>query len=186
MCDDGYMTETPLQSRPLEGEPIALDLVNTQWNERGSRMDLLAMEGGVAQWLSEHGLQQPRDSSTTQATLIEARTALRQCLEADDGDDSAREALNQVLEYGRIVPRLGSEGPGERVEVDEVQYPAWVAARNYLELRNKWSRKRIRACAHPDCILYFLDATRSGTRRWCDMQTCGNRAKAKRHYNRHG
>ncbi|XOZ32773.1 CGNR zinc finger domain-containing protein [Halomonadaceae bacterium KBTZ08] len=180
------MVKAALQSRPLEGEPIALDLVNTQWNERGQRMDLLEMEGGVAQWLSEHDVPQPADLDATQAALCEARAALRRCLEADDGDAGARAALNQVLAWGRIIPELASTGPSERIEAEETLFPAWVAARGYLELRNKWSPKRIRACAHPDCILYFLDATRSGTRRWCDMQTCGNRAKAKRYHNRYG
>lgn len=180
------MNENRAHSRPLEGEPIALDLVNTQWNERGSRMDLLEMEGGVTQWISEHDLPIPRDLAAVRVALCEARTALRCCLETDDADASARQALNAILRYGRVVPMLEEKGPGEALEVDEASYPAWIAARNYLELRARWSRKRIRACAHPDCILYFLDSTRSGTRRWCDMQTCGNRAKAKRHHDRYG
>ena len=39
---------------------------------------------------------------------------------------------------------------------------------------------RVRRCAAPDCARVFLDATRNGARRWCDMATCGNRAKAAR------
>jgi predicted RNA-binding Zn ribbon-like protein len=42
----------------------------------------------------------------------------------------------------------------------------------------------VRRCAHPACILWFLDTSRSGARRWHDMATCGNRVKARRHYER--
>jgi predicted RNA-binding Zn ribbon-like protein len=37
---------------------------------------------------------------------------------------------------------------------------------------------RLRTCAHPDCVLRFYDDSKSGTRRWCTMSSCGNRAKA--------
>ena len=37
----------------------------------------------------------------------------------------------------------------------------------------------------PACVLYFLDGTKNGTRRWCDMRTCGNRANAAAYYRRH-
>ena len=43
---------------------------------------------------------------------------------------------------------------------------------------------RMRKCANPDCPFWFLDTTRSGTRRWCSMTVCGNRLKARRHYRR--
>jgi CGNR zinc finger len=41
-----------------------------------------------------------------------------------------------------------------------------------------------RGCANGDCVLWFLDTTRSGTRRWCSMAGCGNRLEARRHYRR--
>jgi predicted RNA-binding Zn ribbon-like protein len=40
---------------------------------------------------------------------------------------------------------------------------------------------RIRVCANERCQWVFYDGSRSGRRRWCDMTTCGNRAKAARH-----
>lgn len=43
---------------------------------------------------------------------------------------------------------------------------------------------RLRACANPQCLWLFLDDSKNGTRRWCSMQACGNRAKAHRHYQR--
>lgn len=41
---------------------------------------------------------------------------------------------------------------------------------------------RVRQCANPQCLWLFLDASKGGTRRWCAMSACGNRAKAHRHY----
>jgi len=42
--------------------------------------------------------------------------------------------------------------------------------------------KNIKACADPACGWLFLDSSRNKRRRWCDMQDCGNRAKASRFY----
>ena len=44
---------------------------------------------------------------------------------------------------------------------------------------------RVRHCANDGCLWLFLDDSKSGTRRWCSMSACGNRAKAHRHYVRH-
>ncbi len=47
----------------------------------------------------------------------------------------------------------------------------------------EWAgQARLRACANPECRWLFIDASRNGSRRWCDMAACGNRAKAHRHY----
>ncbi|MFJ8053224.1 CGNR zinc finger domain-containing protein [Streptomyces luteogriseus] len=43
---------------------------------------------------------------------------------------------------------------------------------------------RIRRCAGPGCGWFFLDRSRSGTRRWCSSDDCGNRDRARRHYSR--
>ena len=44
---------------------------------------------------------------------------------------------------------------------------------------------RVRQCANPQCRWLFIDESKAGTRRWCSMTACGNRAKAHRHYARH-
>ena len=43
---------------------------------------------------------------------------------------------------------------------------------------------KVRRCANPECGWLFLDDSRAGKRRWCSMSSCGNRAKARRHYHR--
>ena len=46
------------------------------------------------------------------------------------------------------------------------------------------ARERVRRCANDECLWLFFDDSRNGTRLWCDMTTCGNRAKARRFYAR--
>jgi len=93
--------------------------------------------------------------------------------------DSA--TLNAVLARGRVRRVLTPAGPQERVEVDDPAHlPAWTAANGYLDLLGR-EPARIRRCASPDCVLHFYDTSRNGTRRWCSMAGCGNRAKAARH-----
>jgi predicted RNA-binding Zn ribbon-like protein len=42
----------------------------------------------------------------------------------------------------------------------------------------------VRECSEDTCRWFFLDRSRNHSRRWCDMQLCGNRSKAKRFYAR--
>jgi predicted RNA-binding Zn ribbon-like protein len=56
----------------------------------------------------------------------------------------------------------------------------WSAGDLMLNL----AQGRIRRCANDECLWLFLDRSKAGTRRWCDMASCGNRAKARRHYGR--
>jgi predicted RNA-binding Zn ribbon-like protein len=54
----------------------------------------------------------------------------------------------------------------------------WSAA----DLLTHVDRRRVRRCANDACLWLFVDETKAGTRRWCDMSSCGNRAKSRRHY----
>ena len=54
----------------------------------------------------------------------------------------------------------------------------WSAA----DLLTRLDRLRIRRCANDECMWLFVDRSKGGTRRWCDMKSCGNRAKSRRHY----
>jgi Conserved protein containing a Zn-ribbon-like motif, possibly RNA-binding len=54
-------------------------------------------------------------------------------------------------------------------------------ARDAVRVFGDDSGGRIRECAADDCTLVYLDASRAGTRRWCSMQRCGNRAKVRAH-----
>ncbi len=60
----------------------------------------------------------------------------------------------------------------------------WPIAESAAELLTSEARAAIRECGAPDCEWLFLDQSRNGSRRWCDMKSCGNRQKARRHYQR--
>lgn len=163
--------------RPHTGEPPALDLLNTRWAgaEPG---DLLTDLDGLRTWLAIIGLADrvPGDDHALSA-LRTARAAVHDAVTRAD-----HTALNKVLDHGRIRRELTDEGPRDIPEVDDPAWlPGWLAADNLLHLIAR-APQRIRRCAHPDCVLFFYDTSKNGTRRWHSMATCGNRVKAARHY----
>ncbi|MFD3733387.1 CGNR zinc finger domain-containing protein [Streptomyces sp. NPDC058632] len=170
--------------RPLRGEPLSLDLLNTRWVENGVAHDLLEDPDGFARWLADHALPEPAGATPAAlAATREARDALAAVVE-DPGDEGARQGLNTVLARGRVLRALGPDGPVEQVEPDDPAWlTAWLAAADYLRLVGT-APDRVRACANDECVLHFYDVSRNGTRRWCSMSGCGNRAKASRHYAR--
>ncbi|AWT43274.1 MULTISPECIES: CGNR zinc finger domain-containing protein [Streptomyces] len=177
------MSPTPQDPRPLTGEPLALDLLNTRWMRDGAVQDLLRGTDGLAVWLAANGLRDrfAADAATLRHTL-EVRDALKTAVDGSFAEGAAR--VDAVLAHGRIRATLTAEGPGEMPEFEDVSWgPAWLAARDYLQLLAT-APDRIRSCAHEACILHFFDTSRNGTRRWCSMAVCGNRAKASRHYAR--
>jgi predicted RNA-binding Zn ribbon-like protein len=170
--------------RPLPGEPLSLDLLNTRWNSGGNPRDLLDSTAGLASWLARWpDLADARADEATRRALRHTRDVLRQLVAAPD--DAGRAALNTVLGHGRLRLVLTPDGPAERVEIDDPAWsPAWAAARDLLRLLAD-RPDRLRACAGPGCVLHFYDTSKNGSRRWCSMTTCGNRTKAARHYARH-
>jgi predicted RNA-binding Zn ribbon-like protein len=66
-----------------------------------------------------------------------------------------------------------------------LESPLWPAALSAAELLTSPLLERVRECASPTCGWLFLDLSRNSTRRWCDMLSCGNRAKARRFHERH-
>lgn len=178
------MTAAPRDPRPLIGEPLSLDLLNTQWVTDGVRQDLLTDTDGLAVWLATNGLGDRFGAD--EETLEHVRQARDAISAVVDGPDAAAgiARVNQVLGHGRIRATLSPEGPGEEPEFEDATWgAAWLAARDYLTLLAT-SPDRIRPCAHDACVLHFFDTSRNGTRRWCSMAACGNRAKASRHYAR--
>ncbi|MGW7262948.1 CGNR zinc finger domain-containing protein [Streptomyces sp. NPDC054842] len=167
--------------RPLTGEPVSLDLLNTRWMREGAVQDLLTDTAGLAVWLRANGLDFPAGDAVLRH-LLDARDALRAVVDGSLEDGAER--VDAVLAHGRVRVTLTPQGPGESFEFEDPAWgPAWLAARDYLDLLAT-APDRIRRCAHAACILHFFDTSRNGTRRWCSMAACGNRAKASRHYAR--
>ncbi|MCM3296941.1 CGNR zinc finger domain-containing protein [Streptomyces pseudogriseolus] len=172
--------------RPLRGEPLPLDLLNTCWIDDNGHHDLLARPGGLAVWLASAGLADVApDTQETLDALLATRSALR-AIVADEGADPerSRQLLNETLAHGRVRRLLGTDGPETVVETDTPGWlAAWHTAEHYLRLLEE-SPDRIRKCADTECVLRFYDTSKNGRRRWCSMTSCGNRAKTRRHYAR--
>jgi predicted RNA-binding Zn ribbon-like protein len=166
--------------RPLTGEPLALDLVDTVWiDDTGDRQDLLTDRELRSAWLARWGL--PDRAGRAQAShLAEARDAIRGVLE-QRGDPAAAAAVDAVLARGRLRLSFAGDKLEETLEAPAAWQPAWRAARDLARLLSR-RPDRLKRCANPDCPLWFEDTTRSNTRRWCSMTGgCGSRLKARRH-----
>lgn len=90
-----------------------------------------------------------------------------------------------ALKHRKLVRTNGDyrwqwQSDGDNV-LDRVLWPIAESAANLLTSED---RTAIRECDAPDCEWLFLDHSRNGSRRWCDMKSCGNRQKARRHYER--
>jgi predicted RNA-binding Zn ribbon-like protein len=67
---------------------------------------------------------------------------------------------------------------------DGLQRVLFAILTSAAELLASERLERIRECASTDCTWLFVDDTRNRSRRWCEMSSCGNRMKARRHYQR--
>lgn len=164
--------------RPHIGEPLALDLLNTRWMSAEGPQDLLADVAGLRCWLVTNDLiDRCRADEKTRAALLRARDAVLHVVA-----DGSRVELNEVLDRGRVRRTLAEGGPVDEPEVSRPEWlPGWLAAEDLLRLLGQ-APDRIKQCAHDHCVLWFYDTSKNGTRRWHSMTTCGNRAKAARHY----
>src|SRR5690349_18907762 len=119
--------------RPLIGEPLSLDLLNTRWIDDGMRRDLLDSTDGLAVWLRSAGLHDraAADQATLDA-LLETREILLALVD-DASSTKAADALNRVLARGALRYRLGPGGPEKHPETDDPAWlPAWLAAADHL------------------------------------------------------
>ncbi len=98
-------------------------------------------------------------------------------------------SLGGALAHLALAPRSG-DGPrfGWAWRGDGGDQPGailWPLLRDAAELLVTEDPARIRRCQGAGCERLFLDTSKAARRRWCRMQTCGNRAKARRHAERH-
>jgi predicted RNA-binding Zn ribbon-like protein len=66
----------------------------------------------------------------------------------------------------------------------QAEIPLWMLAQAASDLLVSSDAELIKDCGDPTCRWLFLDVSKNHTRRWCDMKTCGNRMKARRHHAR--
>jgi predicted RNA-binding Zn ribbon-like protein len=98
--------------------------------------------------------------------------------------DDLNGALAQTLGRTRIVRRGPGFGWEWKAGDEALDRLLWPLVRSASEVLTSTDVAAVRVCARPGCGRLFLDASRNGSRRWCDMAVCGNRAKVQRHYAR--
>jgi predicted RNA-binding Zn ribbon-like protein len=187
------------------GGRVAIDFVNTVSGKRLlAPIERLNDYGDLVSWAEQIGIataarakalrrvarEHPRDA---EAAYVRAR-ALREALfrifsavaanQRPSGTDL--ELFNRELAEGFSHLRLAESADGfawSFCDEESLVGVLWPVARSAADVLMKDDPERVRMCEAPDgCGWLFYDETRNGTRRWCSMKDCGNRAKARRHY----
>ena len=92
--------------------------------------------------------------------------------------------LNRHLPRPRVVrTRSGFEWDFFQ-EAKAVERILIAAARSAGDLLVSDELSKVKICDDDNCGWLFLDSSRNQSRRWCQMEDCGNRSKARRFYNR--
>lgn len=201
--DPSSVTYQPFE---LDTGVLCLDFSNT-WEDRGrpetERLndvsDLLAFAAqsgittsAIAAELNKFCARQPQEA---QRAFSEGRKVRERIYRIASAQAAGRapapqdlESVNQDLAAAYHGQRLRREGKGYHWEwpqpengLTPILHPI---LRSFGELLASADLERLRECGGPTCTWLFLDRSPSGSRRWCSMKTCGNRAKARRHYRR--
>ena len=88
------------------------------------------------------------------------------------------------LGHARVEPRAGGFAWTWSRAPEALDAPLWPIARSAADLLVSPDRELVKECASDTCLWLFLDRTKNHQRRWCEMKTCGNRAKVRQHRRR--
>jgi predicted RNA-binding Zn ribbon-like protein len=185
---------------------LCLDFVNTlgwrvstKTESLNDFSDFLEWCGANRAWptgafdeLRKWAAKYPAEAAAVYQDAIRIREALYRILFAITSNETPAPAdlrvLNAALEDAPARASLIASGDsfGWRVAIPPPSAASMLApvvwsAGDLLVAAN---RGRVRHCANERCLWLFIDDSKNGSRRWCSMQSCGNRAKAQRHYQR--
>ncbi len=167
------------------------ELVNTR--DVLPNTDELGDVAALRAWLTGHGLLDDAEAAELAGADLERitgfREAMRELLRTNLGDPIptwALDVLNAEAERAALRVDFGRTGcaglvPTSRRAADRVlgRLLAGVAA---ADAEGTW--KRLKVCADDSCAWAYYDVSRNASRSWCSMQSCGNKAKARRHRER--
>jgi predicted RNA-binding Zn ribbon-like protein len=190
----------------LSGGALSLDFANT-WSDRERPEtehlhgygDLLAFaeQAGVASRaarsrLAARAKREPKAAAAAFALGRELRESLYRIFSAAAAArppaafdlERINGALPEALSHLRLARREAGFEWAWSAPAETLEAPLWPILRSAAELLTSGDLQQVRECAGSDCTWLFLDQSRNRSRRWCSMETCGNRAKAHRHYRR--
>jgi predicted RNA-binding Zn ribbon-like protein len=141
-----------------------------------------------ARRLSEEATRQPARAATVLRRAIALREAIWRVFDA-----FAKSARAEAADFATIheeelaaikharFEQSGSDVADQWSDELSLDRPLWDIARAAAELlRSKVDRARVRECGSDTCEWLFIDRSRNHSRRWCDMNDCGNAAKVRR------
>ncbi|MEU9983261.1 ABATE domain-containing protein [Streptomyces sp. NPDC050856] len=188
---------------PLSGEPLPLELVNTTYIKggvRGHLVDALAGPADLDAWLGAHGAQfSPALAEALESAAaarpehveayLELRGALRHLAAARTGGRVPEPAHLAVVnaaaglaaQWQELAPGTSFAAVPRWLEADPLRVALGEVAAAAVALFSGARAERLRACAAPGCILYFVKS--HARREWCTAG-CGNRVRVARHSRR--
>ncbi len=183
-----------------------LDFLNTvEWRGRPeARGERLTSYGEFAAWAKAAGVidgpeksqlmaratKSPRLAADVLSDAVTAREALAALLGTGDIKSAkAIATINEILARDRFALRLEANSLEFRedwnLDCPELRRPLLLLLREAVALLASSDRARVHHCSNNECQWFFLDTSRNRSRRWCQMESCGNNAKARAHYHRH-
>lgn len=188
------MTESHAgRPEPRPEADLFIDFANTLHFPGGVPDDRVAGADALRAWLAERSLVAADTSLDSIERALPAFRDLRALIHdvterlVDDGRPSTRQVqrLNRVLHDGLHYHRLEPNVDGSRFTIaqvgDALDQARSAIAGSLAHYVADHDVERLRICASTDCRWRFVDRSPAGRRRWCDMRTCGNRAKVARH-----
>lgn len=169
------------------GTVLATSFTATLTERRGDAVERIPTPQRLVDWLALNGLAV---ESCTAAQLDRARE-LRESIHAaattaateDALPVSAVRVINDCSTQGRAAAILTPESARLwrlRSGPDGVVDALSVVAADAISIIAGERDGRLALCASPTCQAAFFDTSQSRTRKWCDMNTCGNRQKKAR------
>ncbi|XIE77153.1 ABATE domain-containing protein [Streptomyces sp. SBR177] len=171
----------------LDNEVLAFRFTATVSDRAGGApQERLSSHDRLEMWLGAVGLGVPHVSPAELEGAIELREAIYRAglavslAQRPDPLDAA--VLNRAAAAGRARPALDENGLAvwNLSEAAPVPDALGVLAADAVQVLGGPDRDRIKACEGPGCAGLFLDTSRGASRRWCSMNTCGNRVKKAR------
>jgi len=176
----------------LTGEPLALDLVNTEASPPGGQVDLLESADDLRAWLAaERDRLDVTDGQIDLSAVRALRAHITRAVEAARASTPPPpEALRAITDAQRNAPayqELGWNGQAITVTTRRRGTATAVLLAQLAEaaatLLASPAIGLVRRCEGPGCRMLFLPA--HPRRRWCSPATCGNRARVARYYQLH-
>ncbi|SRR5579884_18160 len=170
---------------PLERLHGFADLVT--WSRLAGLLD-----AAEAEVLLAEAARRPAEAEAVHVRAIALREAIFRIVSATASGQVPAEVdvatlndeLRRALAHVRLVPSAGRFEWGWEPDERALDRLLWPIARSAAEVLTGADVDNLRVCEGRTCRWLFLDTTRNHSRRWCDMKTCGNRAKVRRHYER--